>query len=125
MKIGKMEGSPEEIRDFFQNNGLNIINYIERPEPPLKPVWFILPACLVIASLICLTLVAPIRTSIQTLLFLLGCGAGIWLAVNVQIRFRNAWATVFVAVGTVLIMLVAIGMVTPIEMIQYLKELKK
>jgi energy-coupling factor transporter transmembrane protein EcfT len=125
MKIGKMEGSPEEIRDFFQNNGLNIADYLERLEPSLKAVWFIVPVILVIASLSWLTLLTPTHAPIQTFVFLIGCGGGIWLAVDVQIRFKNTWAAVFVAVGTVLIMLVAIGMVTPREMIQHLKELKK
>ena len=125
MKFGKqMEGSPEEIRDFFQNNGLNITDYIERPESPLKPIWFIVPVCLILLSLSCLTLLAPLRPSMQTFVFLLGCGAGIWLAVNVQLRFKNTWAAVFVAVGTILIMLVAIGTVTPVEMIQQLRKLK-
>jgi hypothetical protein len=125
MKFGKqMEGSPEEIRDFFQNNGLNITDYIERPELPLKPIWFIVPVCLILLSLSCLTLLAPLRPSMQTFVFLLGCGAGIWLAVNVQLRFKNTWAAVFVAIGTILIMLVAIGTVTPVEMIQQLRKLK-
>jgi uncharacterized membrane protein len=125
MKIGNTEGTPEEIKDFFENNSLNIIDYLEKPDQPLKPVWFIVPVSLVIAALLCLTLLAFTLTSVRTLVFLLGCSAGFWLAVNVQIRFKNAWATFFVAVGTVLVMLVAIGMVAPIDMLQHLKELRK
>lgn len=125
MKIGNTEGTPEEIKDFFQNNSLNIIDYLEKPEQPLKPVWFIVPVSLVIAALLCLTLLAPTQTSLRTLVFLLGCSAGFWLAVNVQIRFKNAWATFFVAVGAVLVMLVAIGIVAPLDMVKYLKELRK
>jgi len=125
MKFGnKMEGSPEEIRDFFQNNGLNITDYMGRPELPLKTVWFVVPVCLIVVSLACLTLLMPLRMSVQTFVFLLGCGAGIWLAVNVQLRFKNTWAAVFVAIGTILIMLVAIGTVTPTEMIQQLNKFK-
>ena len=124
MKFGKIEGTPEEIRDFFQNNGLNIIDYLERPEPPLKPIWFIVPTILLIAALICLTLLKPVQTSLQTFVFLIGSGVGIWLAVSLQIRFKNTWVAVFVAIAIQLIMLVAIGKVTPIEMFQCLKGLK-
>ncbi|MCX5822488.1 MAG: hypothetical protein NTY86_03005 [Deltaproteobacteria bacterium] len=125
MKFGnKMEGSPEEIRDFFQNNGLNITDYMERPDLPLKAVWFILPVCFIVVSLTCLTFLMPLGTSMQTFVFLLGCGAGIWLAVNVQLRFKNTWAAVFVAIGTILLILVAIGTVTPTEMIQQLNKFK-
>jgi hypothetical protein len=46
MKIGKMEGSPEEIKNFFQDNGLNIPDFLEKPEAPLKPIWLIAPVFL-------------------------------------------------------------------------------
>ncbi len=125
MKMGKMEGTPEEIRDFFQNNDLNIEDYIERPESPLKPVWFILPAVVLVLAFSFLTMFAPQSSAVQNFMFLIGFGAGIWLSVSVQIRFKNIWAAVFVAVGSVLIMLVAIGVITPKEIIQHLKEMRE
>lgn len=125
MKLGKLEGSPEEIRDFCQYNNVNIADFLERPEPPLKPVWFIVPGFLVIFSLFCLTILRLTSTAFQTFIFLIGCGAGIWLAVSVQIRFKNTWAAIFVAFGIILIMLVAIGAVTPSEMIRYFEKFKK
>jgi uncharacterized membrane protein len=125
MKIGKMEGSPEEIKDFFQNIDLNIADYLERTEQPMKSIWFVLPVVMVIFSLSWLTLFAPSLVALQTFIFSIGCGGGIWLAVNVQIRFKNTWAAVFVAIGAVLLMMVAIGLVTPTEMLQSLKEFKK
>ena len=124
MKIGKLEGSPEEIRDFIENNGLNIEDYLDRPQPPLKLVWLIVPVCVIIVQLSWLTLFAPTSIALQTFVFLIGCGAGIWLAVNVQIRFQSTWAATFVAVGVVLIMLVAIGMLSPAELVQQLKEIR-
>ena len=125
MKIGKMEGSPEEIRNFIENNGLNIEDYLEQPQPPLRRVWLIIPACLVVASLFWLTLFTPSSIAFLTFIFLIGFGGGIWLAVSVQIRFENSWATTIVAVGTLLMMLVAIGVLSPAEMLQYLKEFEK
>ena len=125
MKMGKLEGSQEEIHDFFQNNGLNIQDYLEKPEPPLKRIWFIVPVLLIAGAISLLTLIAPSAESAQKFLFLTGFGAGIWLAVNVQIRYKNAWAAFFTAVGTVLLMLVAIGEMAPSELVQHMKDLKK
>lgn len=125
MKIGKAEGSPEEIKDFFQANSLNIIDYLEKPEQPLKPVWFIVPVCLIISALVLLMLLTSLQTPVRSLVSLLGCSAGFWLAVNVQIRFKNTVATVFTAVGAVLIILVGSGTITPIGMVEYLSKLKK
>ncbi len=125
MKIGNTEGTPEEIRDFYQNNGLNIADYVEKPEQPLKTIWFVVPVCLVVIALLYLTLSASTQISVRTLVFLLGSGAGLWLAANMQIRFKNTWATAFVAVGVVLFMLVALGLMAPLDMMKYLKELKK
>jgi hypothetical protein len=118
MKIGKMEGSPEEINNFFQNNGLNISEYLEKPEPPLKPIWLIAPVCFIVVFLATLTLFT-LNIGVMTFIFLLGCSAAIWLSAALQIRFKNTWAAVFVFVGILLIFLVAIGVVKPVEMIQY------
>ncbi len=125
MKLGKMEGSPEEIRDFFQNNGLNIEDYLEKPEAPINFFWFILSTILIISSVVILTLVQPKSEVVQNLLFLLGCGGGLWLAVIVQIKFKNTWAAGFIAVGIVLLLLVALGMITPKELLENIKSLRK
>jgi len=125
MKIGMVEGSPEEIRDFFQNNGLNIQDYLEKPETPLNRIWFIVPVLLIFGAISLLTLIASVPNPTQAFLFLIGCGAGIWLAVNVQIRFKNTWAAGFIAVGTILLMLVAIGVMAPSELVQQMKDLRK
>jgi len=124
MKIG-LEGKHEEIRNFFQNNGLNIKDYIERPESPLKPIWLIIPTIIFIFAFSSLTLIAPQSVPIKKFIFLIGCGAGIWLSVGVQIKFKNAWAAGLVAIGVVLIMLVAIDVITPKEMMQHLKEISQ
>lgn len=124
MKIGRMEGSPEEINNFFQNNGLNISEYLEKAEPPIKIIWLIAPVFFIILFLAGLTLFS-LSAGVSIFVFLLGCGAAIWLAAALQIRFKNTWAAIFVFFGILLIMLVAIGVVKPVEMIQYFKDFKK
>jgi len=124
MKFGKMEGTPEEIRDFFQNNGLNIEDYLEKPDTPISWKWSIIPVFLIVASIIGLTLVQHISKAIQTFLFVFGCGGGLWLAVIIQIRFKNTWAAGFIAIGIVLLMLIAIGTITPIELLENIRLFK-
>ncbi|HYB92859.1 MAG TPA: hypothetical protein VED00_01800 [archaeon] len=124
MKIGKVEGSPKEIYNFFQNNGLDISEYLEKPVPPLKPIWLIIPSIIIIVSMAVLTLFT-LHSDVMTFVFVVGCGACVWLAAMLQIKFKNASATVFLLFGALLIMLVAFGVVKPIEIIQYFKDFKK
>lgn len=124
MKVGKMEGSPQEIKDLCENNGLNIEDYLDKREQPLGKFWFIAPAFLFVLSIVVLTLTASLQKGWQTLVFLLGCCCALWLAVSVQLHFKNTWATTFIAIGGLLLMLVALGVVTPQELLQHAKDFK-
>jgi asparagine N-glycosylation enzyme membrane subunit Stt3 len=125
MKFGPFEGTPEEINNFFQNNGLNISDYIALPEEPIKAIWFAIPSTLILCTLAVLTLFRPSGASGVTFLFLIGCGGGLWLAVNTQLRFKNPWATGLIAICCLLLLLVALGVLTPIQMLEEVRSLKK
>ena len=125
MKFGPMEGTSEEIKNFFQDNGLNAADYFTPPEPPIKTIWFLIPGVFVVCALAVLTLFTPSSKAVATFVFLVGCAAALWLTVNVQIRFKSLWATGIVLVGCLLIMLVALGVVTPLQMFEEMKSLKK
>ncbi len=125
MKLGPIEGTKEEITGFFQDNGLNAADYFQRPEAPIKAVWFVLPALCVVAAFGALTLLGPLSTGQQTFIFLIGCAALVWLATAVQLRFKHAWATGVVAIGGLLLMLVALGDIAPAQMLNEVKALRK
>ena len=124
MKIGNLEGDPEEIRNFIENNGLNINDFLDLPKKRPALFWFIIPGFLFFVVLFWLTLFSPTSDALRNLLFLIGCLAGIWQAVNVQIRFQNPWAATFIGVGIPLVMLVAIGVLSPAELVNELKGIK-
>ena len=125
MKIGgEMEGTPEEIRDFFQNNGLRIEEYLEKPEKPLSQYLFIGPSCLYVVSIILLTTVSGVSDGCRTFIFLFGCCCSLWLAVSVQIRFKNIWAASFIIIFGISFMLVALGVISPAELLDQTKEFK-
>jgi len=125
MKIGKLEGTPEEISNALIDNGLNFADFLEKPEKVVKSKWFLFPSIIVGGSLILLVLKIPVFIIIDKVLFLLGCGGCIWLSIVVQIRFKNVLATLIAIIGTFLLMMISIGLITPVEIIQNLKDLKK
>ena len=125
MKFGPVEGTSEEIKNFFQDNGLKAKDYFVPPESPIATVWLFVPSVCVVFALAVLTLFAPWSAARATFIFLVGCAASIWLAVNVQLRFKSAWATGLVAIGCLLLMLVALGTVTPLQMLEAIKSLRK
>lgn len=125
MKIGNVEGTPEEVRDFFENNGLNPSDFFEQPEPQLDKVWLIVPG---VASLICaLLLVAlgPTFDKLKITVFLIGLSTIVWLSVSVHIRFKSGWGSGAIILCGLLILLVALGVMQPAQLTDYLGKLGK
>jgi len=124
MKIGKMEGTPREIRDFCENNGLVIEDYLEKTEKPINRYLFIGPSCFYVASIILLATVPRLPLSWRNAIFLFGCCSSLGLAVPVQIRYRNIWATVLIILCGIAFMLVALGVMSPIELLDQAQKLQ-
>ena len=125
MKLGPIEGTKEEITGFFQDNGLNAGDYFQLPEAPIKTVWFVLPALCVVATFGALTLLGPLSTGQQRFVFLIGCAALVWLTTVVQLRFKHAWASGIVAIGGLLLMLIALGDISPTQMLNEVRSFRK
>lgn len=125
MKLANLEGTTEEIRNFFQDNGLKAENFFEVVESPIRTRWLVTPGILIFIALAVLTLFQGATPQQRTFLFVAVCFLGSWLAVVLQLRFKNTWATGLVAVSCLLLALVALGVVTPIQMLEEVKELKK
>src|SRR3990170_7426003 len=113
MKFGPMEGSPKEIKDFFQDNGLRASDYLIVPEAPIRAKWFVVPGTIYAVALAVCAILSGAQGAVGKLVLVIGCGALLWLGVNVQLRFKSPWATGLTGLGGVLLMLVASGTVTP------------
>ena len=124
MKIGAMEGTPEEIRDLCQNNGLNIEDYLEKTEKPINRYLFMAFSGFYVVSIILLATVSGVSDGWRTVMFLIGCCCSLWLAVSVQIRFKNTWATFFIILCGISFMLVALGVISPTELLDQARKLK-
>jgi hypothetical protein len=124
MKIGNIEGTPQEIQDLIVNHGLQLTDYLEVPEEPIARVWVLAPAILAAVALILIQLLSAYPKAVLPL-FLLGTASLVWLAISLQIKFKNGWATAVAAVGGLIVLLVAAGYLAPKETIDAIKELKK
>ena len=125
MKLGPFNGSVEEVRNLLENNGLKLEDYIEKPPVHLKTRFLIAPAVLLCVALFLLALFSRSCSSIAiTLIYLFGFGGGTWLAVSTQLKFRNTVATFVVAIGALLMLLVASGIFSPKEAAEFLKDIR-
>lgn len=125
MKIGGVEGTPEEIRNTFENHGLRIEDYLVKPEAPLSNVWVAVPAIGLLFVVISQVLFAPMEHKAVLLHFLGGAGLLLWLALSVQLRFKSSWAVGVVAIGGVLILSVAAGYVQPKDAAEIVKSVAR
>jgi hypothetical protein len=125
VKLGPLEGTPDEVRDFFKNNGLNVTDFFEIPDAPIRKRWFVVTSVGFIITVAILVLSPSLSPAQQKFCFVVACSFAIWLAVVVQLRFKSVWATGIVVVGTLLLALVSLGVVTPTQMLDEIKTFKK
>lgn len=122
MKIGPVEGTPEEVNDLFENHGLDLSAYIEKPDGPLQKIWLIIPsACLVVCFGI-LSFVNSLPDGGKIFIFLLGFCSCVWLGICIHIRFKSSWGAGAVILAGLLIMLVALGVLSPAELLEHYKS---
>jgi len=125
MKIGSVEGTLEEVNDFFQNNGLNLSEYLQKPEPPLSKKWIIIPSVLFVFFMGILSLFNIPSSNYKIFIFLLGFASNVWLAVCVKIRFKSSSEAIAIILAGLLMMLVAIGAMKPKELLEFYENFKK
>ena len=89
MKIANLEGTTEEIKNFFQDNGLKAENFFEPAETPIRTRWMVVPGVLAFIALATLTLLQGATPQQRNFLFVAICFLGIWWSVVLQLRFKN------------------------------------
>ncbi len=116
MKLRGIEGTPQEVRDFFELQGKQLADYLQPgEEPPLHWMWIAIPSALYFLALICLIFAPVTSKSVTTLLIAFGGGSLIWLATSIQLKFKNGTATIVVAVGGFLLILVCASLMNPAD----------
>lgn len=124
MKIGQhIEGSPEEIQNFFENNGLNLEDYIEKPDNnKLDLKWLIIPIGLFISCSVLISTKAIVNEIWVVIITLLDLGFMVWTTASIQLKFKNAWVTGFSLLGLVIMLLFSAGLITLVEATDALKN---
>jgi len=125
MKMGPFDGTREEIRDLIEDHGLNIDDFLEKPQPPLKNVFIAIPTVIFIVLVILLASIS--NTShiwLMKVLHILIFASGTWVCVCIQIKYRNGIATFCVAIGALIIALFSAGIISPKEAADFVKQLK-
>ena len=125
MKLGQIEGTPEEITNLFQNNNTNIFDYITRPEQPIKTIWLIVPIILFLCAICTIIFIIPNDVHWRTFVFIIGCCSGLWFSTIIQLRYKSPWVTGLIAICCLLLLLVALGNITPMQMLDEFKSIKK
>jgi hypothetical protein len=123
MKLGPVDGSEEEVRGLLENNGLRLQDYLVRPPPPLPTKWVWIPSTIIGITLVALIFFrAAAPDSVKNFLYIIGLGSGIWLTVSIQLRFKNGIATMVVAMGLFILLLVAAGIFSLQEAADFAKD---
>ncbi len=124
MKMGPVDGNVEEVKNILENHGLKLEDYLERPRPPLKCMYLFIPIVLFAISIILIILCTGNNVTATKLLYVFGFGSATWMAVSVQIMYKNNIATLCVSVGALIIILLAAGLMTPRETIEIIKDIR-
>lgn len=125
MKLGPVDGTVEEVRDLLENNGLKLEDYIEKPPARLKTRFLIAPSVILGIALLLLALFSSqCSPTLLTLIHLLGLAGGTWLTVSTQLRFKNAIATFTIAIGSLILILVASRIFSVMETAELIKDIR-
>lgn len=124
MKIGSIDGTPEEIKNLCENNGLDLTQYIEKPGQHMHKGWLLAPAITFVGCLIASVVVKNNFPNYSMLAFCITLATVCWLAIAVQVKFSNAWATAIACLGLFLIALLSFGYIMPNDVIAEVSKLK-
>ncbi len=125
MKMGPIDGKVEEVRDLLENHGLNLADYLEKPPAPLKTRYLTIPSILFATSLCLFTLLSQqLSPPVTNLFYIASFGSGTWLTVSIQLRFKNALGTFCIAIGAILLILLATSILSPKDTADFIKGFK-
>ncbi|WP_063454340.1 hypothetical protein [Acinetobacter johnsonii] len=115
----ELEGTPQEIHDFCQNNGLNFDNFFVEP---ISKKW-LTGACILWGILLLVAIFLPIaEIKWRTLLLILMCANSLGIGLIVKHQFNQDYT--IITIFLVIFSLVAVGFVPVEKMFEYINKLK-
>lgn len=122
MKIKDFEGSPEEINNFFQNNGLDISNYLSiNPDKKVDKIWiFILIGLFIIFNIIICMIEQSNKFYLPITILAIGSIGG--LITIIQLNHEKWIVSTIIGVIGLIIMVVSFKILTPKDTIKEVKD---
>lgn len=125
MRIGKIEGTPQELKDMLDDQGFNFEDYLGEPYSPPKKRWIVIPTMIIIILLTTIVVIGKTNVKVNSILFILCFLSGVWCTCSVAIILKNSVVTSIIAIGLLLLMLIIFGYIQPKDSIDILKVFSK
>lgn len=119
MKLGQAEGTPEEIKGFLENHGMDPKDFFEKPAKPMNNAWYAIPGVIILFSVATLVFCTWISPAGKNFLFLLGAIGFFWCGSLIYQQLKNVWMVAGVVVFGILVMLVSMGAMAPMQMLEF------
>ena len=126
MKVGKVEGTPEEIKGLFDNNGLNLAEYISASQSILNPKRhgiFLVILIICFVAINCCLWIFDWPVSIDKLLIVIDFTVLAVIVFLIHQRFDKILLSAFTVLVGLTIMGVCLGYMTPKEALKKLEKI--
>ncbi|HEM8241587.1 hypothetical protein ACT4VX_15635 [Acinetobacter baumannii] len=105
-KNSEIEGTPQEIHDLFQNNGMDLNAFFITPKP-VHTGWVITPIIIWII-LLCIGVFQEIeQVKLRTLIFLLMASCSVWIAASVKKKYE--YDITFISIITLILIVLSMA----------------
>lgn len=122
-KNSEIEGTPQEIHDLFQNNGMDLNAFFITPKP-VHTGWVLAPIGIWII-LLCFGVFQEIeQIKVRTLIFLLMASCSVWIAASVKKKYE--YDISFVSIMTLILIVLsmaAIGFIPIQKVFDYISKI--
>lgn len=113
----ELEGTPAEIHDFCQNNGLNFDDFFVKP---ISKVWLIC-ACSLWILLLAISIFIPIdEIKYRIFILILMCGNSLAIGLIIKRQFDQDYT--MITIFMIVFSMVAVGFLPVEKMLEYLKK---
>ncbi len=117
----KIEGTPQEIRDYFDVKDNDLKRMINIPSNKAKYRQVAISAVFFIVLIICLIFV-ELSAAMTTLLFVLGLAVSVWFMASTHVIHGHTFISVIICIVAFSILLVSMGAMNPVEIFGILTD---
>lgn len=93
MKIGNINGTPEEIKNFLVDNGFRASDFLDLPKK-IELKWITIPASLFIVFSFILWIVNRPSSPIYVFLIIINISTLCWLTASIHLRFKSFFVSI-------------------------------